>query len=45
MDVIEGYCAVAVDGGWIGVAARNRYCEHTRKTSEEALEDARRLGT
>ena len=41
MDVIEGYAAIKVQGGWVGVAKGNNYCETTRDTIKEALEDAK----
>lgn len=45
MDVIEGYCAIRLEKGWKGVAAINQYSEYVRQTPEEALEDARKIGT
>ena len=42
--VLEGYAAFNLaPRGWKGVIAGNRYCAEYRKTSAEALADAKEL--
>lgn len=42
--VIEGYAAFnIIPDGWKGVVAGNRFCDHYRKTSDDALQDAKEM--
>ena len=43
VDVMSGYAALNVGGGYVGVIAGNVYCKETRETSAEALDDAKEM--
>lgn len=43
INVMSGYASLKINKKWIGVIAGNIYCNKSRNTAKEALNDAKEL--